>query len=319
MKQKIYLGLIIILILIVGIIQYQLFKFNQKSNEKSDIKSKEINTNFELPNIEIDKIKLPPLKKENYIEPAIWAKNYILIDIDIFYPLAEKNCDAKVPIASTTKIMTAIIVLENYKLDDVVTVSNKAASQIGDAIYLITDEKLTVKSLLYALLVQSGNDAAMALAEHMGYEKFMEKMNEKAKYLGLNDTFFKDPSGLDDSAFSTAKDLAIVTSYAMRSETFRKSVSTIEITISSIEQKYANKLKNSNRLLVPDELLFYQNAIGVKTGYTPDAGHCLVAAAEKNNHTLVSVVLNTNENSKDASARESKKLLEWGFDNFKWN
>jgi len=319
MKQNTYIIIIIILLVGVATTQYFIYFKNPEIINKGKVKSATTDKNdFNLPEINIKNINLAPTQKGNYTKPNILAKNYILVDSNSLYVLAEKDSNIQVPIASTTKIMTAIIVLENYKLSDVITMSQNAATQIGSDVYLRTNEKITVENLLYALLVNSGNDAAMALAENIGLNNFINKMNEKAAYLGMNDTKYKDPAGLDDSGHSTAKDLAIITAYAINNETFKKIISTADITITSVDGKTSHKLENSNRLIKVDEPLFYNDSIGGKTGFTPDAGHCLVAAAKKDNHIIISVILNTLASTNDASARESKKLLEWGFDNYNW-
>ncbi|EKD56661.1 MAG: hypothetical protein ACD_58C00123G0007 [uncultured bacterium] len=322
-KTKI-LPITFVAILIIGIIfiQYRIIKIGSKDvSEVGIVKSSLINTLDTLPAFDTDKINIIPQKNSLYKKENIWAKNYILLDAITYYPLAEKNSHDSVPIASTTKIMTATIVIENYKLKDIVTISPNAAAQIGSDVMLRSGERLTVESLLYALLVQSGNDAAMALAENYpvgGLDGFVNTMNAKAKYLGMDDTKYLDPAGLDDAGRSSAFDLAIITSYMIKNPIFSKIVKTSEITISSIDGKFSHKLDNSNRLIKGDELLYYPNAIGVKTGFTPEAGHCLVSAAEKNGKKIVSVVLNTIESTNDASAKESKKLLEWGFTNYNY-
>lgn len=320
MKQKLITVSIILLIILIGIIQFYSFKIGKSSYSNEKIKSSYINLQTQsFSDFGIENIQLIPNKKSNYIEPNIWAKSYILLDNNSAYPLAEKNSHTPVSIASTTKIMTAIIALENYNLNDVITVSQNSATQIGSEVMLKTGEKITVESLLYALLVQSGNDSAMALAEHYqdkGLDGFIRAMNAKAAYLGLRDTEFKDPAGLDDTGHVSAFGLAIITSYALKNQVFSKIVKTSEITIASNDGKFVHKLDSSNRLIKSDEPLYYPYAIGIKTGFTPDAGHCLVAAAEKNGHRLISVILNTFDSSNDASARESRKLLKWGFDNY---
>jgi len=322
---------IIITVLIIGIvfIQYKIFNISQSKSENIDPPKEEGSVkgaktekiDLQLP--EIKDVVLPalPEKKENISDPEIHAKNYILIHENTNYPLIEKDASASVPIASTTKIMTAIIALENYNLDDVVEISQNAATQIGSDVFLQIGEKISVKNLLYALLIKSGNDSAMALAEYMkpyGKDSFVLKMNEKAKYLNMKNTELKDPAGLDDSGKSSAFDLAIIASYSMKNPVFSEIVKTPLIDITSTDGKFAHKLDSSNRLIKPDEPLFYQNAIGIKTGYTPEAGHCLVSAAKLQNTTLIAVVLNTTESTNDASAKESKKLLEWGFSSFNY-
>lgn len=315
MKNRILL--IIILILILIFIYINFFYNNSKSlsndfTHKSNISLNLDDNNFMLNSI----IKKIPTKKSNFEEPDIWSQSYILIDQNTSMILAKYNENKKVPVASTTKIMTAIIVLENYKLDEIIKISQDAATQIGDDIDLMTDEKISVYDLLLCLLIKSGNDAAYALAEHMGYNKFIEKMNEKVKYLGLKNTEFKDPAGLDDSGYSTPYDLAIMTNYALKNNTFKEIINKQNAIAKSVDGYYEHELKNSNRLIQSDELFYYDKSIGVKTGFTPDAGHCLVSAASDKNHTLISVVLNTFEDTADASAKESNKLLHWGFNNY---
>jgi len=328
MKNSFFVIIICLLLVAIGVIQYHSFKINKKDQARAgeDINqgvvkgSRTDSIDLVLPEIKsIQTVGIPTRKKDSE-NIKINAKNYILIHEESNYPLVEKDSHVRVPIASTTKIMTAIVALENYKLDDAVNVSQNAALQIGSDAYLKSNEKLTVKSLLYALLINSGNDAAMALAEHMsgGKDEFVKKMNDKVKYLSLNDTEFKDPAGLDDSAYSSAFDLAIITLYALRNPDFKEIIKTQEYTIVSLDGKLAHSLKTSNRLIKPDSPLYMQSAIGVKTGFTPDAGHCLVSAANKNGESLVGVVLNTLESTNDASAKESNKLLNWGYKSFEF-
>ena len=171
MKKIAYkLPIIFIAFLNAGIIfiQYRIISYDLNIDNKSPkVKSASIDPsdNLVIP-LEPNDLMTLPKKSESYRKENIFAKNYILLDVDSAYPLAQNNSRASVSIASTTKIMTAIIALENYNLDDIVTVSSNAATQIGSDVMLMTNEKMSVKSLLYALLIQSGNDAAMALAEH---------------------------------------------------------------------------------------------------------------------------------------------------------
>lgn len=275
-----------------------------------------------LPEPEKDALRSPPEKSSEAKDPQIYAKSVILIDVDSSYVMYAQNSQEKIPIASTTKIMTAMVVLENHsdKLDEVVTITYPMIAVEGSDIQLVSGEKITVENLLNGLLIMSGNDTAFALATHFGgKEAFVNEMNKKANSLGLYDTQFKDPAGLDDEGFSTARDLAFLASYAMRNEKFREIVKTSENTISSIDGAYVHELKSSNRMVKPDESLYFQYAIGIKTGFTYAAGHCLVSAAVKDGHTILGVVLNTNQSTITASAYESKKLLEWGFANWIWH
>lgn len=240
----------------------------------------------------------------------IYSQAYILLDRKTKYPLVEKNADTPLPIASTTKIMTAIVTLESEPLDKVVA----TPSWIGDieptVIGLYPGEKMTVQNLLYGMLLNSGNDAANTLATASGsVADFVAKMNKKASDLGLTNTQYKDPAGLNDDGHSSAHDLAILTDYALNNPIFAKIVDTPKYTIASANNYNTYDLINANRLIQPDEPLYYPNAIGVKTGLTDKAGHCLVAAAKWGDKSVIAVVLNTNSDSVDASAAEARKLL----------
>jgi len=293
---------------------------------KSDLKNGDFKQIFGVSNNlpEPDKFTptRPPEKSSSFSQPQILSKSAILVDVPSSYPLFEQNADQKLPIASTTKIATALVVLENYddKLNEVVTITYPMINVAGSDIQLKAGEKITVESLLKGLLIMSGNDTAYSLAAHFGgKESFVKEMNEKAKKIGLENTSFKDPAGLDDDGFSTAHDLAILAAYAMRNEKFSEIVKTSETTISSIDGQIVHDLKTSNRLIKADENYYFPYAIGIKTGYTYGAGHCLISSATKDGHTILGVILGTNEDSIFASARESRKLLDWGFTNWIWN
>lgn len=269
--------------------------------------------------ISLPTIAVRPEINPDASDPNIYAQNYILIDRESGLIIAKQNSDQRVPIASTTKIMTAILVLERYNLDDVLTVSAESANLIGSGLY--ASEKMTVLNLLKCLLINSYNGAAYTLAEHInnsyetGDTKFISMMNQKAAELGMADTEFHDAAGLDTSGYSTAYDLTLVTKYAMNKTLFNQIVVTKTAAVSDISGKITHQLKNSNRLVAEWD---YPGILGVKTGYMDEAGHCLVAAARRNGHTFISVVLKTTANTPTASALESRKLLDWGFANTKW-
>ncbi|MEI7792090.1 MAG: serine hydrolase [Candidatus Berkelbacteria bacterium] len=271
--------------------------------------------------IDLPEIKIPPRVKASAIEPNIYAKNYLLLDSDSNTYLAMQNENEKVPIASTTKIMTSVIALENYKLDDIVTISNKAANQVGLDYTTTTNEQITVQNLLKVMLIISSNRAAYAMAEHMntgnetGVDKFVALMNEKAKSLGMNSTEYHDPAGLDTTGWSTASDLSIITKYAMKLPLFAEIVRTPQTTVSSVSGRISHDLKNSNRLVSEWN---YSGILGVKTGYMPEASHCLVAAAKRDGHTLIAIILYTLNDTASASAEEARKLLDWGWQNVSW-
>jgi len=274
-----------------------------------------------------DKVSvLPPISERPQVKmgadkASIYAKEYILADADSGKILLKEGHKEQVPIASTTKIMTAIVVLENYKLGDVVTISSAASNQIGASANFVTGEHMTVENLLKAMLIKSANGAAYALAEYAnkpgetGTTRFVKMMNDKAKELGMSDTDYHDPAGLDTTGYSSAYDLFLATRYALKKDLFAEIVKTDHASIRNVEGTIWHELKNSNRLVAEYQ---YPGAIGVKTGYMPEAGHVLVSAARRNGHTLVGVIINTFADTAPASADESRKLLDWGFGNVTW-
>lgn len=204
--------------------------------------------------------------------------------------LFAKNSDAHLPMASTTKIVTALTVLNHANLDDVVEVSPKAVGIEGSSIYLRAGEHLTVRELLYGLMLRSGNDSAVALALHVAgsVEAFAELMNETARKLGCTDSHFVNPHGLhDDNHYTSAHDLAVLTCEALENSDFRKIVSTKSVQISNEGMEYNRVLINKNKLLSN-----FSGADGVKTGYTKKAGRCFVGSATRNGMQVVVVVLN---------------------------
>lgn len=212
------------------------------------------------------------------------AQSEIAMEITTGKVLAEGNADAKLPMASTTKILTAIIIIEDCALDQIIKVPAEAAGVEGSSIYLKKDEEIDVRDLLYGLMLRSGNDAAAALAIHRSgsIEKFAEEMNARAKSMGAENSNFKNPSGLPDNEhYTTARDLCKIACYAMNNPVFKDVVSTIN---------YNGKFRsftNKNKMLRN-----YEGANGVKTGYTVKAGRCLVSSAERDGMDVVCVVLN---------------------------
>lgn len=270
------------------------------------------------PNLEL---AVMPRQNNDSPDPQILAKAVYLIDVDTAFPLFSKNENEKMPIASTTKIATALVVLENHgdKLNDIVTITSKMITVEGSDIQLRPGEKITVENLLNGLLIMSGNDTAYSLAEYFGgKDKFVAEMNNKVAQIGLRDTAYFDPAGLDDQGHSTARDLAILGAYALRNPKFAEIVRTPEKDIASVDGRLIHKLTSSNHMLLNDDPYYFPPTIGIKTGFTYAAGHVLVSAAEKDGHKILAVVLDTNEDTIFASAKESRKLLEWGFANWGW-
>jgi len=264
-----------------------------------------------------NKLVLPPVTVPGTPKPIINAKNYVLVDQKSAEIIVAKDEHISVPIASITKLMTAILTMENGKLDAITTVSKNAIYTNGSTIGLAIDEKISINDLLNALLINSANDSAIVLAEYISgsEEKFVELMNSKANDLRMSNTHFLDPAGLNDEGRSSANDIAILLSYALRFDNIKSIIKTPEKDIVSISG-LTHHLVNSNRLV--KEEMFFSGIIGGKTGFTPTAGHNLVSAAERDGHILIAVIINTYSSSITASAEECKSLLEWGFNNLKY-
>ena len=227
----------------------------------------------------------------------------ILMDADSGRVLYEQNADTQMLIASTTKIMTALVAIEEGNLSETVTVSRKAAWTEGSAMYLKEGEELTLETLLYGLMLCSGNDAAVAIAEHIGGSEagFAKLMNEKAAALGMEHSSFANPNGLDaEGHYSTARDMAVLACAAMNNETLARIVSTRTVTIGG------RTMTNHNKLLS-----YMDGCIGLKTGYTKAAGRTLVSCAEKNGQRLVAVTLQDGNDWADHQA-----LYEYGFSTY---
>ena len=237
------------------------------------------------------------------------AKSAYLMETTTGRILYEKNSEQKLPMASTTKIVTAITVLDNCEnLDEVVNIKSNSVGIEGTSIYLREGEQLTVRELLYGLMLRSGNDASVALANHIGgsVENFCSMMNKLATDLGLENSNFVNPHGLDtEGHYTTAHDLAVITAYALQNEEFAKIVSTKNIVIGQGESR--RSLANKNRLLGN-----LDGCIGVKTGFTNDAGRCLVSACDRDGLKLVCVVFNCGP-----MFEESSEMFELVYKNYK--
>lgn len=239
------------------------------------------------------------------------AKSMVVIEADSKRVLNDKNKDERLAMASTTKIMTALVTCKNVKdFDEVVAINDNAVGIEGTSMYLKKGEKLTVKELLYGLMLPSGNDAAMALAYYVGgsEERFVEMMNEQAKELNLQNTHFANPHGLDaDGHYTSAYDLAIITAEALKNDTFKEIVSTKNIRVTGSKENEPRFLSNKNKLLKTLE-----GCTGVKTGFTDNAGRCFVCSCTRDGMTLISVVLNCGP-----MFEESAKLLNACFKKYK--
>lgn len=237
--------------------------------------------------------------------PSLSAESAALIDADSGSMLFAQNENARLPMASTTKIMTALIALESGDLERRVTVSADAVGLEGSSMYLTEGECLTMSELLYGLMLESANDAAAAIACEIAgdTESFAELMNARAQLLGLFDTHFTNPHGLDDARhYTSARDLAVLTREAMKNERFCEIVSTASTNIPSAVGG-ERTLVNHNRLLKS-----YDGAVGVKTGFTKRSGRCLVSAAVRDGVRLIAVTLNAPNDWSD-----HRTLLDYGF------
>ena len=256
----------------------------------------------------------------------------ILIDANTGKIIYEKQSKKRMYPASTTKMMTAILTLENCKLDDIVIVNYSAVSEEAvpsgyTSAHLVTGEKFTIEQLLDVLLIPSANDAANVLAEHISgsVENFSKLMNEKAKSIGCQETHFVNPSGIhDDNHYSTAYDLSLITQYGMKNEVFRSIVCKTSCKLPPTD-KYTNddrEFNTTNELLKDKKNseynYYYEYANGIKTGYTEYANYCIATSAKKNNIELICVVLGAEDSSVHESKRatDSINLFNYAFENY---
>lgn len=291
-KRKV-LSILLIFILIFGIAEIKY----------ADDELEEILENDELN----DAISV---SNESTDEPIINSRIGVIFDRKSGRVIWGKNENKRSAMASTTKIMTCLIVLENTNLNDEITVSNKAGGTGGSRLGLKKGDKITVNDLLYGLMLRSGNDAAVALAEHVGGSKegFAKLMNDKASELGLKDTHFVTPHGLDDPEhYTTAYELAKITDYALKNEKFARIVGTKECIINI--NGYSKQLTNTNELLG-----YLQGVNGVKTGFTNNAGRCLVTSSNRDNFEIITVVLGAD--TKKIRTTDSIKLIEYAYKNY---
>lgn len=265
----------------------------------------------------------------NSTDPQITSPAAILMDSKTGKILYEKNSEEQRYPASTTKIITAILALENCNLNDKVTVSYNAVMSVpaGYSIAALQiGEELTIEQLLNVLLIHSANDAGNVIAEHIAgsIEDFADMMNKKAIEIGCKNTNFVNPSGIHSSEhYSTAYDLALIAKYAMQNETFRKIVSKTSCTIEATNKYEERTFRTTNDLLIynnvkKDSNYYYPYAIGVKTGYTSQAKNCLISAAIKNDIELIAVVLGSMYTSSGLSERyvDTISLFDYGYENF---
>ena len=258
-----------------------------------------------------------PVNFTNQKPPFLTARAAIVMDRDSAVLIYGRNEEKRLLPASTVKIMTALVALHHYNLDDVLMV--KKANNQGQDMELLEEEKISVESLLYGLLVASANDAALVLAQNYpgGEAGFVKAMNKKAKSLNLDNTYFANPTGLDSDeegnllptySYTTALDLARLASWGLKNEVLAKMVATKRITVTDVSGEIKHQLYNINELLGN-----LTGVKGIKTGWTEEAGECLVSYAEREGRGIIIVLLGSEDRF-----GETKKLVNWVFDNFRW-
>ncbi len=259
--------------------------------------------------------------------PAILAETAVVIDAKTGQVLYDKNMNQQKEPASTTKTLTALLALENLDLNKIVTIDAETPFTEGSRIYLLEGENVTVEQLLYALLTESANDAAVALAKEIAgsVPAFAEMMNKKAVELGAESTHFINPNGLhEEGHLSTAYDLAVIAKEAMKNETFRELIMTYRYVMPATNMQETRYLYNTNRLIYDEKTKVvvngerrsakYEGVTGIKTGYTSHAGGCLISGAKRGDTELIAVVLKSTDLGRFA---DSIALLDYAFENYK--
>ncbi len=292
---------IIAVILAIIMLNFVLIQLNAVIEDNSVLSSADgsLKKTFPSNNQEIDNVEASANK----------SSSSVVIEESTLRVLGGFNKDMRLEMASTTKIMTALVAIENGELDKKITVADEAVGVEGSSIYLKYDEIWTIRDLLYGLMLRSGNDSAVALAVAIGgsVDNFVKMMNDKADSLGLKNTNFENPNGLHgDNHYTSAYDLAVISAFAMRNEDFKKIVGTKMYTVEGNETHPTYYFANKNKMLA-----LYEGANGIKTGYTKDSGRCLVSSAERNGMQLISVVLNIYDTYGTCSAGMDKAFEEY--------
>lgn len=303
-------------ICLVFIILAEILGFSQAqekflfSKDQELIKEVKVLGEKSLPQIELKEINpLPVDDSSKSVETK--AKSAAILDLKTNKILFQKNANESLPVASITKLMSAVALIENFDLDQTVTVPYKSAYPIGSKMHLYPGEQIKAAELVQGMLIASANDAAKALEEHFGKEAIVEKMNLKAEFLGLADTHFVEVSGLDPENKSSVSDLIILSRYALKNPQIVQAIQTKEYTALSVDGTLQHQIHTTNRLLKNDPDIF-----GIKTGYTEEAGSCLIAGAVRGDHEIISVILGMDDYNQRFS--ESRALIDWAFANFNW-
>ena len=291
-------------------------ELRQENERANDYKDETRNMISEEKVIGEDSTKEVKEQSSSLKKPTLHALSSLLLDASNNRVLYEKNGYEEMPMASTTKIMTCIVALENAKPDEVVTVSPYAAKMPDVQLNIKPGEQFYLGDLLYSLMLESHNDTAVAIAEHVGgsVEGFATMMNDKARELGCEHTNFVTPNGLDAQGhYTTARDLAVIASYAINNKKFIEITNTSSHEFKEIKKGRSFRVSNKNRFLY-----MMDGAIGVKTGFTNGAGYCFVGAIKRPDRTLISVVLGCGwPPRKSLKWSDTKELMTYGINNYK--
>ncbi len=259
-----------------------------------------------------EKISAYPEKTGISLSPILGAKSVLSLDLDTGKFLFDRNINERLPMASLAKLMTALVILENHSLDEIVTVDPRATQIEPAKIFLLANEKITVRELIKSLIIKSANDSALALAyyDSPDLENFIAKMNNRAHQLGMNDTHFRNPVGFDDpDQYSSVSDLSILARTAYKQPIIRQAATITKTTLSSVNQQQTHEVEATNLLLNS-----YLKVFGLKTGTTDLAGQCLITIVESpDGPKIMNIMLNSPSRYDD-----SKILSQWVFDNYKW-
>lgn len=262
---------------------------------------------------EFDNFRMSPYPKKVFFEvaPYLSAESVVAIDLESGVPLFELNPDERLRPASITKLMTALVAADYYRLDQVLTAKRLAPVAYESDMGLAVGDQVSVRGLLYGLLVPSGGDAAYTLADNYpgGIENFLYSMNKKAESLHMENTHFENPSGFDGpKQYTSARDLSYLAAAALKNDLINKIVATYGVTITDATGRKTYELRNVNQFLG-----YLYGADGVKTGFTDEAGQCLISSVTRNGHRVVVVLLKSQDRFGD-----SGRLIEWIFRNFQW-
>lgn len=282
------------------------------------------NENFESPSLEIYYASLKPFRHWGIKPVEIEALSAVSIEVqkngDEKF-LYAKDINKKLAIASLTKLMTAYVALENYDLDQQIIISKRADSIEGNSVNLRAGETFYVKDLFYSLLMESSNESAQALAETMGEERFVNLMNQKTQELGLENTYFFNPVGLDpdssliSSNYSTSEDLVILFLHVFQKPLIKEILKTEKYDLYTTNGLLHHQIENNNELLKDEQISWQDKILGGKTGWTPIAGQCLLLVLDnsKNNSIIVNIILNSPDRF-----QEMKQLIDWIYKAYKW-